>query len=184
MVGIIPLSPPQKDIRYTEDVIGKPTVYFWNWLTLLYQKVNQPSGLTVVTGTFTCTLSGFSGAAPTGTINYTILGSRATGGLCSLTTRSVGITGTSNSSSFSMSGLPTIVQPVTGSPFVPCFCLNSGGTVDAEAILINGTGSIFFNIVKTSTGANPQFVGPISSGWTTSGGKGLQQGWTITYTLD
>jgi hypothetical protein len=180
-VTAIPLSPPQKDIIYAENT-GKPSIYLWNWLTLLYQKVNAPAGLTVVTGQFTCTLGGFSGAAPTGPINYTILGSNTTGGICSLSAVSVGISGTSNSSLFSLSGLPAVTVPATGSPIIPCFCFNGGGTVACEALVISGT--VYFNPFKTTSGTNPQFVGPISSGWAASGSKGIQQGWTITYTLD
>jgi hypothetical protein len=175
------ISPPQKGTPYIDNA-GRPTVYLWDWLTRLYLRVNQPSGLTVVTGTFTATLSGFSGAAPTGTINYTILGSNTTGGICYLTARSTGISGTSNSNSLSMSGLPAICLPATGSPQAICSCVNGTGVVTALAFII--TGSIFFNIVKTNTGANPQPVGSVFSGWQTSGTKGINQGWTIGYTLD
>jgi hypothetical protein len=177
-----PLSPPQKNTQYIEDTGGQPSVYFWDWLNRLYRLAITPQSTGVTTGSFTGTLSGFSGAAPTGPINYTIIGNNTTGGVCFLTTASIGITGTSNSTSMSMSGLPAACTPATGSPDVMCIALNNSNIVLAEVFII--TGGLFFNPCKTTTGANPQFTSFVSSGWTASGTKGINQGWTISYTLD
>lgn len=176
------LAPPEKSTQYIMDAGGKPTLYFWDWLNRLYRIATTPQSTGVTTGHFTCTLSGFSGAAPTGTINYTIVGNNTTGGICFLSNVTTGITGTSNATSMSMSGLPAACLPATGSPNTTCIAVNSGGIVLAEVFLI--TGSLFFNPSKTTSGTNPQFVTFVSSGWTASGTKGINQGWTISYTLD
>jgi hypothetical protein len=182
-VTAIPLSPPQKDIAYVEDT-RKPTVYLWNWLTLLYQLVNRPSGLSVVTGTFTATLTGFTGVQPTGPISYTILGNTTTGGICTLSASSVGISGTSNATTMSMTGIPAICTPTSAVPQNFCIVLNNSNIMLATCILINaGGGQLTFNVFKTTTGANPQPLSYSFGSFTNSGAKGIDQGWTITYPL-
>jgi hypothetical protein len=121
-----------------------------------------------ITGTFTGTLTGMA-SATTGTMTYTISGNIAT--------LYMGfINGTSNSTSFTITGLPAALQPATLSPFVPAMTLDNGGAILGGAALSPGSGTITMQRDVLATGLFS------ATGWTASGSKGTN-GATITYSL-
>lgn len=78
------------------------------------------------------------------------------------------ITGTSNSTSFTINNLPTYSQPVYKT-IVPCILEDNSQLVSGWATISGGT-------ITFGSGANYS-----SGGFTASGFKGLPQGWTISY---
>jgi hypothetical protein len=120
------------------------------------------------TGSFTGTLTGMT-AGTTGTVNYTV-----SNGICSLYI-TADILGTSNASTMTMTGLPAAVQPAAVRLTLCGNIQNSSGTTYMGSASIAG-GTITFLL---ATGAPVQ----ISNTFTTSGGKGLNAGWTVTYPL-
>lgn len=113
---------------------------------------------------FVGTLTGMT-ATSTGTVRY-IVDSR------SVVTLQASIIGNSNTTSMTMTGLPSQVTPPTIGTVVPCFIQDNGATLLGWAT-INTSGVITFLL-----GTNPS-----STGFTASGTKGLPSGWTITYPL-
>jgi hypothetical protein len=114
---------------------------------------------------FTGTLTGMT-TTITGTVRY-IVNSR------SLATLQGAFTGTSNSTSMTLTGLPAQVTPPTIGTTVPCLLEDNGTATLIGWASINTSGVITFGL-----GANPN-----TSGFTGSGTKGLPSGWTITYPL-
>ena len=100
----------------------------------------------VASGVFTPGYSGFS-VNPTGTINY-----RKSGGIAALTF-AIG-TGTSNSTQFVITGLPTAVQTVTLNQVIPCIGLVDNGTALAAIGLAKMQGSqiSFYKAAASLTG--------------------------------
>jgi hypothetical protein len=124
-----------------------------------------------VSGTFTGTFTGFTSPQTT-TINYYV-----SGGICTLTNVLFTCEGTSNSTSMSMTGLPTVCQPATGSPFVMCSGVinNSAGNYIGACLVSAGIVNFYLmtagsNIVS-STGFSPVNI------------KGIVSGWSISYPL-
>lgn len=114
----------------------------------------------VYTGTFTATLAGVSDAtAPTGTIKWSMSGDQ-------VTLEIPAITGTSNSTSANLSGMPDNLKPASAQ-YMAGFVTNSGAVV-AGLILLTTAG------VLTLT------VGTSSGGFTAAGTKGSAP-MTITY---
>ncbi len=143
-------------------------------LYLMYDGTNFHSiGSNALAGSFTGTLTGYA-SGPTGPVNY-----RVANGVCSLVLGLGGsLIGTSNAVTLTMTGLPAVCTP-GGGPRVPCMLQNNSfGDILGEAVVGNG-GVITFQI---STGTSP--IQCAANGFTASGTKGLQQGWTITYPLN
>jgi hypothetical protein len=114
-------------------------------------------------GSFTGTLTGY--ASPlTGTFKWVSDGLTATVYLPS------GVTGTSNSTTLTITGLPAAVQPAVGVSSVCTRLQNNGGNQSGVAILTAGSGTI------TLTDLN-------NLGFGSTGGKGLLSGWSITYPI-
>ncbi len=87
------------------------------------------------------------------------------------------ITGTSNSTSLLLSGLPVSLRPsslVLG--FITC-TRNSGLSGRLTEAGISSSGQITFEIYDDITDS------PSSTGYTASGSKGLQAGWSLSYLL-
>lgn len=122
-----------------------------------------------VTGSFTGTLTGFV-ANPTGTVLYKIFG-----GICTLYISS-NITGTSNATTMSMTGVPTVCRP-GAQVDVPCLDMTDNGVSVAGFAGVSPGGSIVLGKYGVS-GANV-----VPAVWTNAGTKGLNTGWTITYPL-
>jgi len=122
--------------------------------------INSLRVATTQASSFTATLTGMS-AATTGTLQYEISGQHI------LLWASSAITGTSNSTAFTITGLPAAVQqnPVV----VPCVLTNNGTSVMGSATLSGST-------ITFAMGS------PLSAtGFTSSGTKGLPAGWTLMY---
>lgn len=126
---------------------------------------------TLTEGSFTATLTGMSGAT-TGTVSYRITANAAgTGKRCMLYISS-SISGTSNTTAMTMTGLPAACQP-TGFRSPVCSLLDNSVDVIALAALSSGSGTITFLIDTPFSG----------TGFTNSGSKGLSVGWTMEYAL-
>ena len=116
-------------------------------------------------GSFTVTATGMT-TSPTGTAYFTRVGQSVT--LCF-----PAITATSNSTSFTYTGLPAAIQPARDQYFsIPQASDNSGGTgATLVSVRVMGTGSLSFLLNYDWTG------------WTASNLKGIPAPMTITYTL-
>jgi hypothetical protein len=120
------------------------------------------------TDSFTGALTGYA-AGPTGTVQV-----RRTGRRVSLTVTTA-INGTSNANTLTMTGLPAAYRPA-GAQSGPSMFLEDNGA---------GIGGAFYIAAAASTitfYTNP--AAPASTGFTTSGEKGLLAGWRIEYDLD
>ncbi len=132
-------------------------------------------GVTVATtaaGSFTGTLTGMSGAT-TGTVKY-----RVTGNIAYVWVES-GITGTSNTTAMTMTGMPAAARP--GFTVAPVSCNNivdNGNNFVGGAGVATG-GTITFSLLRSS-GSNYITNDAVFTG---SGTKGLQAGWSISYPL-
>lgn len=121
-------------------------------------------------GSFTATLTGFSGTV-TGTVNY-----QRTGDIVMLCAPSA-ISGTSNTTSLVLSGIPVALRPSsTAVGFVTC-TINAGNSGRLSIASISSAGEITFEIYSSITAS------PSSSGFTNTGTKGLQAGWSLSYLL-
>jgi hypothetical protein len=124
--------------------------------------------------TFTGTLTGMS-ATTTGTIDYWICGSEL-----AILYVPANIFGTSNSTSMTMTGLPSALQPATTSPM----CTTGDGLNNSVGANLNwsfasGSGTVTFAILTVSG----SLVQPSPTGFTSSASKGLQTGAVCTEIL-
>jgi len=120
-----------------------------------------------LTGSFTGTLTGYA-SPPTGTVFYTIMG-----GICTLYITSA-ITGTSNSTSMTMTGLPAACQPAVATAGV--MEATNGGVANSLARFLTGAGSGTITFTANVSG-------DLAAGFGGSGTKGLPTGWSIRYKL-
>lgn len=146
-------------------------------LVLKYPATAEDSGgterelATNITGTYTGTLTGFSGTDPTGTISYVKLGN-----LVSLTIPSAGsgFSGTSDAQSMTITGMPSDIRPQAERVCAfPAVGDNSALIGDGEAVwaIVGTDGVITFYINGSDTG------------FTASGVKGTAVGGNITYLI-
>lgn len=168
--------------RSTTAIYGDPSSGFDYRVTLktsadsqIWQyddiKVDGAATATYSEGSFTGTLTGMS-ATTTGTVNYRITANSAgTGKICRLYV-SAAITGTSNTTALTMTGLPAAVQPAVAA-WVPCTLYdNAVHSIGAASIAASGSLITFYVDAALS-----------STGFTNSGTKGLIAGWQIEYAL-
>lgn len=127
----------------------------------------------IAQGSFTGTITGCT-TSPTGTIAYQRIGNIVT------LWCEAGVTGTSNASTLTMTGLPAIVQPAGASKKV-FSAFMTDGTAGSVAIGVGQVlaGTATFSIGSTSGG----LLISTASAWTASGTKGLSAGWTMTYSV-
>jgi hypothetical protein len=125
-------------------------------------------------GTFTGTLTGFSGTAPSGTFHYTIAN-----GICTISlANSANVTGTSNATTMTLTGLPAACQPATQYPVVPVFLEDATAGVFGAAAMTPGSGTVsFYRSVVSGTAVQLS-----STGFTASGTKGMNST-VLTYSL-
>lgn len=109
---------------------------------------------------FTPVWTGFS-VDPTGDLYFANLGTQALIWAASNIT-----TGTSNATTFTISNLPSSIQPVTQREST-MFAFDNGGFCQATARMTGSTITFCLNTVVGS------IVRPLSSGWTNPGTKGL-----------
>ena len=123
--------------------------------------------MTPATGTFTSTFTGFT-AGVTCTSTWTKIGTLVTLAIC-------GGSGTSNVSTFTMTGLPSAIQPATLTQDVGLGKVSNGGaTVSGGSALVTAaTGTITFELNGSA------------GGWNASSTKGFATaGVTISYLLN
>lgn len=129
------------------------------------------NGVTYSEGSFTGTLTGYA-TPPTGTINYRIFANAAgTGKICTLYAAAA-ITGTSNATAMTMTGLPAACTPSVAAR-LPTIVTDAGvNNSGMGEIAASGTTLIFLMAAPLST-----------TGFTGSGTKGLGAGWQFSYAL-
>jgi hypothetical protein len=107
-----------------------------------------------VSGTFVATGTGFT-VNPTTTARFSVVN-----GICHLNFQYTALSGTSNSTAFTITGLPGCVSPATLKVFPAISVIDNGTAV------VSGLSSILGNIITLSTGIG-------GAGFTAAGGKGL-----------
>lgn len=127
---------------------------------------------TMSEGSFTGTLTGMTGAT-TGTVNYRIVANSAgTGKIAYLWIDSnSAISGTSNTTALTMTGLPAVLTPSANRATSMCVAQDGGNAVQAYGS-VSGTTITFWTDDPFS-----------ASGWTNSGAKGLPGNWSCSYPL-
>ena len=122
-------------------------------------------------GSFTGTLTGFA-SGPTGTVNYHKIGSRVT---LYLTAQ---ISGTSNATTLTMTGLPAAVRPVNAISVMVTSVLDTGTPNFGNADIASAGSTITFAVPNGTKGNTS------TSGFTNSGTKGLTATWQMTYDVE
>jgi len=126
----------------------------------------------ITNGSFTATLTGYA-VNPTGTMHYEIVGN-----LCTIINKTTQIASTSNANTFTMTILPAVCTPTIAVDGV-CVLLDQGGvrqggyTISALAT----TMTFIIQDYSANTG-NMQ-----TNLFETSGSKGLDEGWQVSYLL-
>ena len=138
-------------------------------ITLLYS----------VTGSFTATLTGFSGTAPTIRCVYTVAipGGKVPGPNSVVTLfLPTSASGTSNSANFGLTGIPSSLIP-TNETLLPAgyACIDNGVPVYSD-IIINGSGG-------GGSAAFSKAGSASESTWTASGSKGIQTNFCVSYLI-
>jgi hypothetical protein len=128
------------------------------------------TGSNITSGTFTATLTGMT-TTVTAPAVYAIVGDIAT-----ITIPFA--TGTSNSSTFTLTGIPSAIQPASSQPLFPLIAENAGLTNPlAYGQLLTG-GTIQFNLMVVVG----SLIELTSNAWAASGTKGFNV-FTATYSL-
>lgn len=125
------------------------------------------------TGTFTGTLTGMTGSV-TGTVTYRLCGTQVT-----LYQAGSSMSGTSNSTAMTMTGLPAAIQPIGSNQQnypMRSFSDNGVSGISGTGSVTGGSGTITFSLCVVS-GANVLCNGA----FTNSGTKGLNLGWSLSY---
>jgi hypothetical protein len=112
----------------------------------------------ITNGTFTLTATGLT-TGVTGTAEWTMI--KTPGGTGALVVMNVPqLSGTSNSTSFGASGIPTFLRPAVGQAVAASsFFITTGSVVTTGTIQVNTAGTLTF------------YLGTNASGWTASGTK-------------
>lgn len=130
--------------------------------------------MTPAKGTFTGTLTGMT-AGTTGTVNYVRMGNLVTVYV------TANITGTSNTTAMTMTGLPSSIQPTNAQSCFSGAIENAGSGSQIAFVTISG-GTITFNLILSpGTGNSP--ITYATTNFTNSSAKGVLAGWTITYAI-
>jgi hypothetical protein len=126
---------------------------------------------TIVEGSFTATLTGMT-AATTGTVNYTITADdEGAGKICTLHARAA-ITGTSNTTALTLTGLPAACTPNEAVLVLVAITDNTAAVQGGAQITADDTTITFSCDTPLSV-----------TGFTNSGTKGLSAGWSMSYPL-
>jgi len=123
-------------------------------------------------GTFTGTLTGMT-STTTGTFHYAIVGNICTVSLANATN----VSGTSNSTTLTMTGLPAVCQPATQQPIIPCLVEDNGiGYMALAFVQQSGTVTFYKQVVSGSS------ITLSANAFTASGAKGMDST-VLTYSL-
>lgn len=121
---------------------------------------------------FTGTFTGFSGGSPTATVLWSRQGNQ-------VTLLFTGGQGTSNSTSFTMTGLPSSIQPSSSKViFAPPIAFFSGGA-NCAGLTSPGVSLAF----SGSSGTILFQLGPSATGWSSSSTKGIVSNFEVSYSL-
>lgn len=131
-------------------------------------QINGTAIATGISGSFTCTLTGFT-ANPSTTCNY-----RITNNVVTLTATAL-LEATSNATSMTMTGLPAAITPAAVKAWVPSI-VEDNATLTPGFVNVNTANTLTF----AKCNATPSCL---STNFTASGTKGLGSGWSITYPL-
>jgi predicted secreted protein len=158
---------PSSGYRYRVRLTTSAGSQIWYYDDVV---VDAADSATYSEGSFTGTATGMSGAT-TGTINYRIVANSAgTGKLVTLYTEA-SITGTSNTTALTITGLPAVCTPAVNRQSSLIVAIDNGNAVQAMAAIgTDGTLTLYTDEPLSATG------------WTNSGVKGLAV-CTIAYSL-
>jgi hypothetical protein len=123
-------------------------------------------------GTFTGTLTGMTGSV-TQTVKYRRVNNIVTLWL------DAAMSGTSSANTMTLTGMPVGIRPAASRITTTDVVDNSNELLGLASIATSGVVSFF--LYSTSTVANRVAVASVA--FTTSGTKGLNEGWTLTYTI-
>jgi hypothetical protein len=127
-------------------------------------------------GTFTITGNGFS-SNPTGTATWSRSG--PSGGMVTINVPA--LLATSNATTFTLTGIPSAIQPATlAAQYTPIIvAVNSGVVILACIEIVNGSGT--WTVGTTGVGSGSTYVFP--NGWSNSGNKGIGVPTSFSYLL-
>jgi hypothetical protein len=128
------------------------------------------TGVISLSGSFTASLSGF-GSSVTGTVNYQRCGNSVT--LCAPSA----ITGTSSATGLALSGIPASLRPSSSVLGSITATRDNGSSGRLSSATVASDGTITFELYSSITAS------PSSTGYTASGSKGLQAGWSLSYLI-
>jgi hypothetical protein len=129
--------------------------------------------LTPYGGTFTGTLTGCT-TSPTATFTWERVGKMAV-----VTLGTNALTATSNSNACTITGLPAAIQPSATETLVPCYGIENNGVAAllGGALVTPGSGTItLYLYVSVAAGFS-------STGFTSSGAKGVTAAFSFSYTI-
>lgn len=122
-------------------------------------------------GGYTGTLTGVSSGG-TGNILFHI-----TKGVVTLYSPS-SLVGVSNTTAMTMTGMPAVARPYSVPRIIPCLLVNSSGAYMGSVSIATSGVMTFSMVVIAATLATLS-----TTGFTASGNKGVDAGWTLTYSL-
>jgi hypothetical protein len=128
----------------------------------------------ITSGTFTATLTGMA-STTTGTINYSVMGN-----IVVLYNNGTAITGTSNSGSMTMTGFPSGIIPANHGLSMDCGNGVEDNGVQKRGVASWGSAPALTFLLDVVSGT---YVSPGTGSFTTTGTKGIEAGWTVTYPL-
>lgn len=147
------------------------TVALQGGVFFLVASGNTPANFS---GTFTANLTGMTGST-TGTMNYV-----RNGALVTLRCSAANIQGTSNTPSMTMTGFPSTILPTVSTRGF-CSDVTDNGNTNVAALLLCSSGGVFTFYLGKVSGSYLQWN---TSGFTSSGTKGITQGWTASYLVN
>jgi hypothetical protein len=163
---------PVDILNQNSDPLAPSQIIAGQVITVMYLAgafllISSGIAASVSAGTFTPSWSGFS-AAPTGNMSWQITGRMAI-------LEWLGTTGTSNADFMTIDNLPMSLRPTTRSlaGMSPTVVINNG------ANMLGSVGHGALGVLQFNLGTTPS-----GTGFTTSGTKGLDTGWTWTYLLN
>lgn len=159
---------PSSGFDYRLTLKTSADVQIWQYDDIV---VDGADTATISEGSFTGTLTGMD-AATTGTVEYDVVSNSAgTGKICVLRIPAE-ISGTSNATSLTMTGLPAACTPQEDVLF-SCIVIDNGNSVHGMGLIADGGTTITFWTDATLS----------ASGFTNTGSKGLPVGWCVSYAL-
>jgi hypothetical protein len=159
---------PSSGFDYRIRLATAADVQIWQYDDIV---VDGADTATLAEGSFTGTLTGMD-AATTGTVSYRITANSAgTGKKCKLYSNA-GISGTSNTTALTMTGLPAACTPAVAVQVPTVVADNSTNVIGMASITAAATTIVFACDQPFST-----------TGFTNSGSKGLSPGWQIEFAL-